>query len=127
MQTNLFCAALVLLMVGTIHSILGEWLIFRHLRTGGMVPAAAAPPLRERHVRILWASWHIVSVLGWAFAAVLLRMAFPSEPQILQVFVQNAIVISLALSALLVLAGTRGRHPGWIGLLAAAVLVAVGG
>lgn len=122
MQTNLLCAAVVLLAVATAHSLLGERLIFRPLRTGGIVPTAAAPPLRERHVRILWASWHIVSLLGCAFAAVLLRLAFPSEPQAFQAFVQNAMILALAASSLLVLGATRGRHPGWIGLLAAAVL-----
>ena len=37
--------------------------------------------------------------------------------------VQVVLTVSLLAGACLVLVGTKGRHPGWLGLLAAAALV----
>lgn len=122
MQIYLLCAAVLLIVIGVVHSVLGEILIFRHLRTHGLVPTMSAPPLKQRNVRIIWASWHALSVLGWAFAAVLLRLAIPSNEQTIQLFIVNAIIYSCLGSSFLVLIGTKGKHPGWIGLLGVAVL-----
>lgn len=115
-------AGLLLLLIGAIHSVGGEVLIFRHLRSHGLVPTIAPQPLRERHVRILWATWHIVTVLGWAFGCVLLRMSRPTDEQTIRTLVENTIVVACFSSALLVLIGTKGRHPGWLGLLGVAAL-----
>ena len=122
MQIYLFIAGSLAILVGLVHSILGEVLMFSLLRTDGIVPTSAAPPLQQRHVRILWASWHIVSVFGWAFGAILLRMAFEATDRDLFVFVKVSIIVSMFISALIVLVATKGRHPGWGGLLAVAVL-----
>ena len=59
MQALFFAAGLLALITGVVHSVFGEILIFRHLRSGGLVPAMGAPPLRERNVRIIWATWHL--------------------------------------------------------------------
>ena len=122
MQPYMFAAGVLALIVGAAHSVLGEILIFRHLRSGGLVPAMAAPPLRERHIRILWASWHLVTAFGWALAVILLRLASPGTAQSLHVLVENAIVLAFLGGSFLVLIGTKGRHPGWIGLLGVAAL-----
>ena len=125
MQNHLIAAGKVAISVGLVHSILGEVLIFSRMRNKGVVPTAGAPLLKERHVRILWASWHVVTVFGCAIGAILLRMAFPFNEIALQVFVGYAIIISMLVSALLVLVGTKGRHPGWLGLLCVAILIVV--
>ena len=122
MQLFLFIAGSLAILVGLVHSILGEVLIFSRLRNDEIVPTSPAPPLQERHVRILWASWHIVSIFGWEFSANLLRMAFPATDQLFFLFVKNSIIVSMFVSALIVLVATKGRHPGWVGLLAVAVL-----
>jgi hypothetical protein len=116
-------AGLLAAVTGVVHSVLGERLIFRHLRHGGMVPTRAAPPLRERHVRILWATWHLGSVFGWGFGAVLLCLAL--EPASMRTVLVAAIVCANLGGSVLVLVATRGRHPGWIALLLVAVLVAL--
>lgn len=122
MQTLFLTAGVLVLLTGLIHSVLGEILIFRHLRNGGLVPARGAPPLRERNIRILWATWHLATVLGWAFAGVLLQLAIAPQDQSLKAFVVNAICLAYLGGGLLVLVGTKGRHPGWIALLIVAVL-----
>ena len=124
MQSMYLAAGLIATVTGVVHSALGERLIFRHVRGGGVIPASGAPPLRERHIRILWATWHLASVFGWAFAGVLLRLAFPPAPA--ASVVTAAIVLAYLGGSVLVLVATRGRHPGWIALLAVAVLVCIG-
>ena len=122
MATYVLAAGFLAFVVGAAHSLLGEVLIFRHLRSGGLVPAVDAPPIRERHIRILWATWHLATVFGWALAAVLLRLASPVSHSSLQSLVLHAIALAFLAVASLVLIATKGRHPGGVGLSAVAVL-----
>jgi hypothetical protein len=119
METPLTLAASLLIATGLVHSLLGERLIFRHLRQGTLVPQLGAPPLQARNVRILWATWHLASVLGWGFAAILWGMAAAPEAP-LQGLVLKALSGASAIGAILVLVGTNGRHPGWVALGAVA-------
>ena len=112
--------------IGLVHSVLGERLIFRRMRAKGLIPTNGGEVLREPHVRILWASWHVVTVLAWCVGVALLWLAHPSNAQLAQSAVSKAIVGALLSSSVLVLVGTKGRHIGWVGLLAAAILVVVG-
>ena len=121
MQTLFMAAGVVALITGIVHSALGEILIFRQLRSGGLVPTLRAPPLRERNIRIIWATWHLASVFGWAFAGILIRLAVaPNDSPI--ALVVSAIVFANLAGSLLVLIGTKGQHPGWIALLLVAAL-----
>jgi hypothetical protein len=115
MQTSLTLAAALLIATGVVHSFLGERLIFRHLRQGTLVPQIGAPPLQARNIRILWATWHLASVMGWGFAAILWGMAAAPEAQV-HSLVLKAVSGATAMGAMLVLFGTRGRHPGWVAL-----------
>lgn len=124
MNLWLFCAGILLALVGIVHSVLGERLIFRRLRGKGIVPTGGGshlrePHLREPHLRILWATWHLASVSGWAAAFVLLYASHAAVPKP----VTDALMASAAASAIVVLAATRGRHPGWIALSVVALLV----
>ncbi len=121
MQTTLAIAAGLAVLTGIIHSLLGELLIFRHLRQGTVVPALHAPPLRQRNIRIIWATWHLATLFGWAFAVFLAQLALdPNRP--LLPLVLHTTVAAYAGGAMLVLIATRGRHPGWIALLVVAAL-----
>jgi hypothetical protein len=124
MSLYLNAAGIVAILVGVTHSVLGELLIFRKLRSGHLVPANPAPPLASRNVRILWATWHLASIFGFALAGILFSLAAGSDS--LRAAVLNSIVFAFAGGALLVLIGTRGRHPGWIGLLVVAGLTYIG-
>ena len=126
MNPYFLAAAVLLIAIGLIHSILGERIIFRRMRTQGMIPTQGGNLLREPHVRILWATWHMASVLGWFCAAVLFWLALPSTQNVDTTFLAKALVITLLASSALVLIGTKGRHPGWVGLLAAGLLVVAG-
>ncbi|MFD0738611.1 hypothetical protein ACFQZQ_04835 [Lysobacter koreensis] len=125
MQPLLVTAAVLAIATGVVHSLLGERLIFRHLRAGSLVPSLAAPPLQSRHVRILWATWHLASVLAWALAGLLLQL---SQGSVAASSVLGASAFAFLAGSLLVLVGTRGRHPGWVALGAVGILswVAIG-
>ena len=107
-------------LVGLIHSLLGEIMIFR--KTIGS-PASVA--LERRYRGILRATWHAVPVFGWGFGAILLW--FPSYSSRVDVaFVEDTMALSFLAASLLTLYFTKGRHPGWIALLVIAVLVWLG-
>lgn len=118
-----------LLLIGLVHSFLGERLIFQRLRQGDpvrrLVPVRGGELLQERHVRILWATWHLTTALGWGVAAALMVLAHAPASE-------NTSWLGLSLagglmgSAGLVLIGTRGRHPGWIALLLSAIFTLLG-
>ncbi|HJW34532.1 MAG TPA: hypothetical protein VJ505_14400 [Holophagaceae bacterium] len=121
-------ASILAAATGLVHSALGERLIFRHLREGSMVPSRPAQPLQGRHVRILWATWHLASVLAWAFAGLLWQVAHSPSFTVSAKVVLGATAGGFLGSSLLVLIGTRGRHPGWVALGAVGILawVAIG-
>ncbi len=125
MQSYLLAAGVLMILIGVAHSVIGEILIFRQLRAGAIVPLLAPAPLRERHLRILWANWHLTSALGWGLAALLILIAVAPDPSSYALQVRTIAVATLA-GSLLVLYATRGRHPGWIGLLVAAILAWLG-
>lgn len=122
MQTSMIAAGLLAIVIGVVHSVLGERLIFRHLRSRGLVPAKAAPPLRERHIRILWATWHATSIFGCGLGVVLLQLAVAGDDPALGTLIKDAAAAAFLGAALLVFIGTRARHPGWLGLLGVAAL-----
>jgi hypothetical protein len=115
-------AGLLSVAVAAVHSILGELWVFQRMRRGSVVPTDGGTMLREPHVRILWASWHVLSVFGLVLAALLIEAAFRPGPG----WVPLAIAGAMGMAAALVGFGTRGRHLGWVGLLSVAVLTALG-
>jgi hypothetical protein len=117
MRTLLIPAAILTIIVALTHSILGEVLIFSRLRAGSIIPMQGGSLLRERHVRILWASWHVVSIFGFAIAAIIWQLASQSNNELLRMFITNSFAIAMLLSSLLVLIATKAKHPGWLGLL----------
>ncbi len=121
-ESNLLLTSGVLAIADAlIHSVLGELLIFSGMRRGGFVPTDGGDRLRERYVRILWATWHLASIFGLALAAILLRLAV--EPELpMRPFLISVVSAAMLVGALLVLFATIGRHPGWLGLLGVAIL-----
>jgi len=123
MNTALMLAAVGLALVGVAHSVLGEFLVFRSLRTRGIVPTGGRPVLREQHVRILWGTWHLVTVLGWALSALLWRLGTVPVDADLGAWVADVAAGATLASGLLVFFATDGRHPAWFALMGIAALV----
>lgn len=125
MNIYLVAASFLTVLVGLIHSLLGEKLIFTQLRSGQIVPTIAAHPLKERHTRIIWATWHIVSLFGFGIAGLLYWLALPSTAIEITPALKIVIAVPVFLSSILVLWATKGKHPGWVGLSLIGVFVSV--
>lgn len=119
MNNYLLAAAALSVFVGLVHSILGERLMFRKLRRGSVVPCISAKPLIAKNIRIIWATWHLASVFGFATGAVFFHLAGQLRPD---QFVLHALASAMLISGLLVLYATNGKHPGWVGLSGVAIL-----
>ena len=127
MNSYFIAAAVLASVVGLMHSILGEMMIFRRMRKPGrIIPSDGGMLLLGSNVRILWASWHALTVLGWGMAAMLVRLSLPASRAVGDGIIEQSIAISMLASSVLVLIATKARHPGWIGLLGVAVLVWLG-
>jgi len=112
MNTLLLTAAILSALLGLIHSILGEKLIF--LRSDEVFKS-------KRRIGIICATWHIVSLFGFAIAALLFHYA--SSDDVLPNLIRYSLIIAMLLSSILVAFQTKGKHPGWIVLGIISVLL----
>ena len=119
-KTTLAAAAIVLVVTAVVHTVVGEAVWIRHLPRFEAPPLPFGSELAKRTIRV---TWHLASVLALGFAALAWELARrPPDP-----FVTTTLAVTFAVSALLVLAFTRGKHPGWIAIGAAAILCAACG
>lgn len=121
MELPYIAASIVLTLTAVAHSVIGEIMIFRKLSGGRIIPSMSAPPLKGSNVRILWASWHITSIFGFFFALTLFKLGI-GAPFTMPELIKLIAAVCFA-GGLLVLVGTKGRHPGWVSLLAASALI----
>lgn len=127
MNTCFIAAGTLAFIVGLVHSMLGEIMIFRRMRKPGrVIPTDGGAILLGSNVRILWASWHVLTVFGWGMAAILVWLAQPAARGVVDGFLEHAIAVSMLAGSVLVLIATKERHPGWVGLLGVAMLVWLG-
>ena len=118
----LYAAALVLLLVAVAHSWLGERFILIRLFRGTDLPAVLGDA--DFTKRTLRFAWHVTSVMGLGFAALLVALASPAGTTVRMI--AEIISATSALSGLVALVGSRGRHLSWVAFLAVAVLVWAG-
>ena len=126
MSIILATAAALAFFTGLVHSVLGEFTVFARMRQGHLVPTNGGTVLKPFHVRILWASWHVATVFGWFAAATLLVLASKPVPAEVRLFLLVAVSAAMLSGSLLVLYGTKGRHPGWVAMLLVAILSILG-
>lgn len=129
MNVYLCIAGILCFLLGVVHSILGEYLIFKNKRNkGSLVPSKKSEGLKERHLRILWATWHLASVFGWGIGAIIIKISLEQNQQISNSngFILLSIMYTMFLSSILVCIGTKGKHPGWIVLLIIGILLLIG-
>ena len=126
MNPYFFLAAILCFLLGIVHSFLGEYLIFNKKRNkGSIVPSKGSAELNERHLRILWATWHLSSIFGWCLGAILIKISLEQNLEHYD-FILQSITYGMFLTSLLVLIGTKGKHPGWIALVLIGILLILG-
>jgi hypothetical protein len=123
MNAPLLLAGFVAVALSLVHSLLGEKLIFRRVCLGESKSPEAPAPLSRRHRDALRTTWHVASVLGFGFAAILFWLALPEATPSRADGIAYVVSFTFLTAAVFWIAGTRGEHPGWIAMLLIAVLV----
>jgi hypothetical protein len=115
-MTSLHVAAILLLLLGVAHSVLGERFILVRLFRRGDLPRLFGGP--EFTIGTLRFAWHITTVAWWAIAVLLWQAGSGTLTERSTLAVIGFAAVA---SGLLPLVITRGRHLSWV------VLLAVGG
>lgn len=129
MNTYILIAGILCIVLGLIHSLLGEYLIFKHKRNKSeLVPTKGGKDLREKHLRIIWATWHLASIFGLCIGLLLIRLSNDSNQMdaLLLSSIFQIVTVSMFIASFLVLYSTKAKHPGWIVLLFIGVLLLLG-
>lgn len=123
MNGYLLSAGVALLVLALLHSVLGERLIFRHLRAGTPGHAAARELLPARRWDALWSTWHLVSLLGLGLAGAMVAASITVDITKTGGTIAMILAATFAISGVYWFMGTKGKHPAWIGLLVIAALI----
>jgi hypothetical protein len=109
-------AAILLVVLGLAHSILGErYILVRLFRRGDLPRLFGSSQFTTRTLRF---AWHITTVAWFGFAALLLQI---SQGQLTPYNAVQIIGVTSIASGFLPLIITRGRHLSWV------VLFVIGG
>ena len=112
-------AAVLLVLLGLAHSYLGErYILVRLFRRSGLPKLFGSETFTRRTLRF---AWHLTTVAWFGFAALLLVLR--SSPAASVRAQGQVLTVTFALSGLVALVGSRGRHPSWIVFLVVAGLV----
>ena len=129
MNWYFFIAGILCLLLGIAHSIIGEFLIFKDKRKeGSLIPSKGSEGLRQKHLRIIWATWHLASVFGWCLGAILIKVSIAQSGLNVSFieFIIHSMIGTMLITSLLVLVATKGKHPGWVVSLVIAILLWMG-
>ncbi len=120
MNATLLLAGALAAGIGAAHSYLGERYILIRLLRQDLPSLFGSDRFTKRTLRF---AWHLTTVAWWGFAAVFVLMA-STEPGTLAWRQVGAIgSAAFGVSALVTLAGSRGRHYAWVVFLAIAAAV----
>jgi len=129
MNAYLLAASIITVLLLSVHSILGEILIFNRIRKPGkIIPTKRADRLGEWHFRIIWACWHIMTVMGFGVAAIIYTFSSAEDLQtsVTKIFILKVFTVLFFISGIIILIGTKGKHAGWFFMLLIAVLIYIG-
>jgi len=112
----LYIGSLLTVLIGLIHSLLGEkYILIRLFRRNDLPVLLGSDWFTKRVLRF---AWHITTIAWWGFAAILYVMAEPSSN--IQGEVLQITGMVFLLSGLLSAGFTNGKHISWVvfGLIA---------
>ncbi|MBL4656569.1 MAG: hypothetical protein JKX73_01105 [Flavobacteriales bacterium] len=104
-------------------------MIFKDKRKeGSLIPSKGSEGLRQKHLRIIWATWHLASVFGWCLGAILIKVSIAQSGLNVSFieFIIHSMIGTMLITSLLVLVATKGKHPGWVVSLVIAILLWMG-
>ena len=106
----LLVGAFLLIFIGLIHSYLGEkFILIRLFRRDDLPELLGSDWFTKRVLRF---AWHITTIAWWGFAAILYFLSSPSENIRSEILI--VVTIVFALSGVVSLFYSRGKHLSWI-------------
>ena len=112
-----------MLVLAIVHSVLGERLIFRRVRTGTPGHDAATALLPQRRWDSIWSTWHFLSLIGLGLSAAMIAASTYDELIKAVEIVAIILAATFAVSGVFWFFGTKGKHPAWIVLFVIAALI----
>ena len=106
----LLVGSLLLFVIGFIHSYLGEKYILIRLFTRDNLPKLLGSDWFTK--RVLRFAWHLTTIAWWGFAVILYFLSQQSDNARSEVLISIAVVF--AISGLVSLLFTRGKHLSWL-------------
>lgn len=107
MNVFFLTAAIMLSMLGIAHSILGEKLLLIPLSNEKSVVLFRRRPYA---VPVMRFAWHITSIAWWGMALIIIDFAKVENPLLFSV---HALAATFALTGIIILAFSKGRHAAW--------------
>lgn len=106
----LLLAAALLIIIGFVHSYLGEkYLLIRLFKRDNLPKLLGSDWFTKRVLRF---AWHITTLAWWGFAAILYFLHSPSAQ--LKVDILLSIALVFTCSGLVSLIVARGKHLSWL-------------
>ena len=116
MNTALVTAAVAAVLLAGAHSYLGErYILIRLFRKNALPRLFGGTEFTRSTLRF---AWHLTSVAWAGLAGLLVTLAAPGG-----VGAADVIALTFAVSGLLALVGSKGRHLSWVVFFAISVLV----
>lgn len=118
MNVPLVIAAVLVVLLGIAHSYLGErYILIRLFRRGNLSELYRRPDFTKRTLRL---AWHIMSVLAFGLAMILVVLASPGGEDGRAIV--RIIAVTFALCGVVSLTLSRAQHLSWIVFFAIAAL-----
>lgn len=106
----LIIGTILLLIIGIIHSYLGErYILIRLFRREDLPKLLGSDWFTKRVLRF---AWHLTTLAWWGFAAILYVLSTPNVNVKNEIFIIIAVVFTL--SGIVSLLFTRGKHLSWL-------------
>ncbi len=120
MNLFLLSAVILLVLIGFVHSFVGERKLITPLSNQISNIVFEDDPLNRL---VLRAAWHLTTIAWWGIAIVIYDLANMSSPPQLTV---HALAGTFILTGFFIGAFTRGKHPAWVVFGIIAVLLLIG-
>lgn len=118
MNNSLAIAAILCVLLALAHSYLGErYILIRLFRRDDLPKILGSSSFTRQTLRL---AWHITTVLALGLAALLVLLAVPDRGTTRAI--TQVISISFAISGVIALVVSRGRHLSWVIFFIVAVL-----
>ena len=121
MEYLLYLAALILVIVAFIHSILGEkYILIRLFRRDNLPKLFGSDDFTKKTLRF---AWHITSIAWLGLAGIMILLA---QPEINKGQIGQIIVLTFVAHFAISLIASKGKHLSWLAFLAMSLLIFFG-